>query len=208
MIIPRPNEIPTQTNHWKTRKYKQTSSENSPKMQFSNLQHSNSVKCLIYKRKTAVFVPAVWNGDPNEIRTRVTAVRGRCPRPLDDGTITSCQSITSNSQNMQALFRHKSAQAPITLNFRLQICLGYTINRIDKILLSTKIKKIWKNFIILFMYHSLASIFISYSNATVFIAKIKSNAEKTGKQNRFTTKSTTKVADVQIKWKNSAISLS
>jgi len=29
--------------------------------------------------------------------------------------------------------------------------------------------------------------------------KIKSNAEKTGKQNRFTTKSTTKVADVQIK---------
>jgi hypothetical protein len=49
------------------------------------------------------------------------------------------------------------------------------------------------------MYHSLASIFISYSNATVFIAKIKSNAEKTGKQNRFTTKSTTKVADVQIK---------
>jgi len=43
---------------------------------------------------------------------------------------------------MQALFRHKSAQAPITLNFRLQICLGYTINRIDKILLSTKIKKI------------------------------------------------------------------
>ena len=82
-----------------------------------------------------------YSGDPNEIRTRVTAVRGRCPRPLDDGTITSCQSITSNSQNMQALFRHKSAQAPITLNFRLQICPGYTINRIDKILLSTKIKK-------------------------------------------------------------------
>ena len=26
-------------------------------------------------------------GDPNEIRTRVTAVKGRCPRPLDDGTI-------------------------------------------------------------------------------------------------------------------------
>lgn len=27
------------------------------------------------------------SGDPNEIRTRVTAVKGRCPRPLDDGTI-------------------------------------------------------------------------------------------------------------------------
>jgi hypothetical protein len=25
------------------------------------------------------------NGVPNEIRTRVTAVKGRCPRPLDDG---------------------------------------------------------------------------------------------------------------------------
>lgn len=93
-------------------------------------------------KKTPSKSEGVAIGDPNEIRTRVTAVRGRCPRPLDDGTITSCQSITSNSQNMQALFRHKSAQAPITLNFRLQICLGYTINRIDKILLSTKIKKI------------------------------------------------------------------
>ncbi len=27
------------------------------------------------------------NGDPNGVRTRVTGVRGRCPRPLDDGTI-------------------------------------------------------------------------------------------------------------------------
>ena len=25
-------------------------------------------------------------GDPSGNRTRVTAVRGRCPRPLDDGT--------------------------------------------------------------------------------------------------------------------------
>lgn len=27
-------------------------------------------------------------GDPSENRTRVTAVRGRCPRPLDDGTLS------------------------------------------------------------------------------------------------------------------------
>ena len=27
------------------------------------------------------------SGSPNEIRTRVTAVKGRCPRPLDDGTV-------------------------------------------------------------------------------------------------------------------------
>ena len=32
-----------------------------------------------------VMQPIVFNGVPNEIRTRVTAVKGRCPRPLDDG---------------------------------------------------------------------------------------------------------------------------
>lgn len=31
-------------------------------------------------------MPAACIGDPSETRTRVTAVRGRCPRPLDDGT--------------------------------------------------------------------------------------------------------------------------
>lgn len=30
------------------------------------------------------FVKAESNGDPNGIRTRVTAVKGRCPGPLDD----------------------------------------------------------------------------------------------------------------------------
>ena len=40
-------------------------------MTFSNLQHSNSVKCLIYKRKTAVFIPAVCIGDiRNKLRQR------------------------------------------------------------------------------------------------------------------------------------------
>lgn len=29
------------------------------------------------------------NGDPRGIRTPVTAVKGRCPRPLDDGVIIS-----------------------------------------------------------------------------------------------------------------------
>ena len=29
------------------------------------------------------------NGDPNRIRTGVTAVKGRCPRPLDDRAISS-----------------------------------------------------------------------------------------------------------------------
>ena len=34
-------------------------------MQFSKNKHSNSVKRLIYKRKTAVFIPAACIGDPN-----------------------------------------------------------------------------------------------------------------------------------------------
>ena len=38
-------------------------------------------------KKTPPKIGGVAIGDPNEIRTRVTAVKGRCPRPLDDGTI-------------------------------------------------------------------------------------------------------------------------
>ena len=35
---------------------------------------------LLYKNEINAFK----SGDPNGIRTRVTAVKGRCPRPLDD----------------------------------------------------------------------------------------------------------------------------
>jgi hypothetical protein len=35
-------------------------------------------------KKGQIDLPPVF-GVPNEIRTRVTAVKGRCPRPLDDG---------------------------------------------------------------------------------------------------------------------------
>ncbi len=31
--------------------------------------------------------PFIFIGDPNGVRTRVTGVRGRRPRPLDDGAI-------------------------------------------------------------------------------------------------------------------------
>ena len=34
-------------------------------------------------------------GGPNGIRTRVTDVRGQCPRPLDDGTLRN-ESIVNN----------------------------------------------------------------------------------------------------------------
>ncbi len=39
------------------------SSENLPKMAFSKNEHSNSIKRLIYKRKTTVFITAVSIGD-------------------------------------------------------------------------------------------------------------------------------------------------
>ena len=50
---------------------------------------SELAESLGNKKKAAIFMTAVCIGDPNEIRTRVTAVRGRCPRPLDDGTLVS-----------------------------------------------------------------------------------------------------------------------
>ena len=36
------------------------------------------------KRKNAYKRRLTFNGDPRRIRTAVTAVKGRCPRPLDD----------------------------------------------------------------------------------------------------------------------------
>src|SRR6476620_12003207 len=40
--------------------------------------------------------------DPNGIRTRVTAVKGRCPRPLDDRV--SERQISRRGQGLQAAF--------------------------------------------------------------------------------------------------------
>jgi hypothetical protein len=42
--------------------------------------------CASEKKEAAFFFKFIVSiGVPNEIRTRVTAVKGRCPRPLDDG---------------------------------------------------------------------------------------------------------------------------
>ena len=35
-------------------------------------------------------------GDPDEIRTRVTAVKGRCLRPLDHRAVGGCNWIRTN----------------------------------------------------------------------------------------------------------------
>ena len=38
---------------------------------------------------------------PNGIRTRVTAVKGRCPRPLDDGDVPRLRNLTCVCSRIQ-----------------------------------------------------------------------------------------------------------
>lgn len=47
---------------------------------------------------------AVYIGDPTGIRTPVTAVKGRCPRPLDDGVIWGWYAYTLKFHLLQAFF--------------------------------------------------------------------------------------------------------
>jgi hypothetical protein len=42
-------------------------------------------------RSILAVLPMKRRGDPNGIRTRVTAVKGRCPRPLDDRVTEAAQ---------------------------------------------------------------------------------------------------------------------
>lgn len=57
-------------------------------MLFSKNRHSNSTKHLIYRKEKRQFLYLPFAiGDPNGIRTRVAALRGPRPRPLDDGTV-------------------------------------------------------------------------------------------------------------------------
>ena len=54
------------------------------------LEFGVSSEVIRFAERERPFQTRVWKGlpygSPNEIRTRVAAVRGRCPRPLDDGT--------------------------------------------------------------------------------------------------------------------------
>ena len=74
------------------------------KQLFLKNEHSKLPKGLEIKEKAGIFQPAVCIGDPNEIRTRVAALRGPRPRPLDDGTINLKHLIDKTKQfNMQDL---------------------------------------------------------------------------------------------------------
>ena len=49
----------------------------------------NTLDCFIDLKFIAVFIwdVAIYIGVPKGIRTPVAAVKGQCPRPLDDGDI-------------------------------------------------------------------------------------------------------------------------
>ncbi len=58
------------------------------------LDFDNDIRRMkINKIKKTTVINCRFVGDPSEIRTRVTAVKGRCPRPLDDGVIVSMYSF-------------------------------------------------------------------------------------------------------------------
>lgn len=51
-----------------------------------NAHHNLRRNAVVISFRTA---RRLRNGVPDEIRTRVAAVKGRCPRPLDDGDVVS-----------------------------------------------------------------------------------------------------------------------
>src|SRR3954469_3693086 len=57
------------------------------------------------------------NSDPNGTRTRVTAVKGRCPRPLDDGAsgtmrYSGVEPKTSSRVRPRILLNHSPKRRP------------------------------------------------------------------------------------------------
>ena len=56
-------------------------------LQIGDLKLHELAESLKNKRLAKNFASLLQIGDPSGTRTRVTAVRGRCPRPLDDGTM-------------------------------------------------------------------------------------------------------------------------
>ena len=58
-----------------------------------------------FEKTITINTSSVCIGDPNQNRTGVLAVRGRCPRPLDDGTITIRHHLNNLKKiNLQEVF--------------------------------------------------------------------------------------------------------
>ena len=52
------------------------------------------------------------NGDPNGIRTRVTGVKGRCPRPLDDGVLNEPRRIRTFDPRLKRPVLYRLSYGP------------------------------------------------------------------------------------------------
>ena len=72
------------------------------------------------KRKNAHKRRFTFDGDPSEIRTRVTAVKGRCPRPLDDRVLkrlpylyTILILFASLFSKITVFFKNNHLEAPV-----------------------------------------------------------------------------------------------
>ncbi len=60
---------------------------------------------------------------PNGIRTRVTAVKGRCPRPLDDGDVLRLGNLTRDFSTLQTKKSDISLSEKVVIARSLQILL-------------------------------------------------------------------------------------
>jgi hypothetical protein len=58
------------------------------------------------------------NCDPNGIRTRVTAVKGRCPRPLDDRVFQRSVMVAPSRKCASGKFRGCDRRLPELNNIR------------------------------------------------------------------------------------------
>lgn len=61
------------------------------------VDHNLHLRCLIL----ILIGELVICGGPSGIRTRVAALKGLCPRPLDDGTILDCSAVLVNRGGLE-----------------------------------------------------------------------------------------------------------
>lgn len=78
-VVAHHDPAPSHTGNWPT--------ENVPRGTFHFFGRSRRVRCI--KKPRPVRVEAFLEDDPSGIRTRVAAVKGPCPGPLDDGAKVS-----------------------------------------------------------------------------------------------------------------------
>src|SRR2546428_8224929 len=70
------------------------------RLQRTTLNTTEISRLVMPKCYAFALSPSLYEGsDPNGIRTRVTAVKGRCPGPLDD-------TVVKSAGNIESLFFH------------------------------------------------------------------------------------------------------